>query len=344
MRIGQLKQLLDSQGASFAPPPVLSPGRVDGRVSLYDAPQVALSFMISQATYIEREVNKVQYPDIQYPNLIPVDTSAPEWTPSITYFSTDMTGEAKFIDSFSSDIPNADTKREKFKHPIQMAAIGYGYSMEELGQAQMLGIPLQPEKAMAARRKYEEFVDRVALSGDTSVNFEGLKNNSGITPANVANDGTGSSRLWTAKTSTQILRDLNEPLISTRSVSLTVEMADTMLMSPGRIDYLASTPRSDSSDMTILEYFRKNNVYTAQTGQPLTIRAMRGLETAGASSTQRMITYRRSPEVLKLHIPMTHRFLTPFQKSPLYVEVPGIFRLGGLEIKRPGAVRYRDGF
>jgi hypothetical protein len=56
-----------------------------------------------------------------------------------------------------------------------------------------------------------------------------------------------------------------------------------------------------------------------------------------------MIAYRRDPQVLKMHIPMTHRFLNVWQTGPLVFDVPGIFRLAGLEIRRPGAVRYVDG-
>ena len=56
-----------------------------------------------------------------------------------------------------------------------------------------------------------------------------------------------------------------------------------------------------------------------------------------------MIAYARDPEVLKMHIPMTHKFLPVWQTGPLVFDVPGIFRLAGLEIRRPGAVRYMDG-
>jgi hypothetical protein len=78
------------------------------------------------------------------------------------------------------------------------------------------------------------------------------------------------------------------------------------------------------------------------TGKPLSIFGVRGLETAGAGSTQRMIAYRKDPGVLKLHIPMPHQFMPVFQKGPLRWEVPGVFRLGGLDIRRPAEVKYRD--
>ncbi len=38
--------------------------------------QAALGFLLSQVTSIESEVYAIRYADIQYPRLVPVDTSA----------------------------------------------------------------------------------------------------------------------------------------------------------------------------------------------------------------------------------------------------------------------------
>jgi hypothetical protein len=38
-----------------------------------------------------------------------------------------------------------------------------------------------------------------------------------------------------------------------------------------------------------------------------------------------------------------HRFLPIWQTGPMVYDIPGIFRLGGVEIRRPAAVRYLDG-
>jgi hypothetical protein len=70
---------------------------------------------------------------------------------------------------------------------------------------------------------------------------------------------------------------------------------------------------------------------------------MRGLDTAGAGGTARMVAYRRDPNVVKLHIPMPHRFLPVWQSGPIRWEVPGIFRLGGTDVRRPKEMLYVDG-
>jgi hypothetical protein len=108
-----------------------------------------------------------------------------------------------------------------------------------------------------------------------------------------------------------------------------------------RLSTIATTRVTDTN-MTILEFIQKANVFTAQTGRPLTIRGKRGLLTKGAGSTARMVAYRRAPEVLKLHIPMPHRFF-PVQVEGFQFTIPGMFRLGGLDWRLPKAGSYGDG-
>lgn len=297
--------------------------------------QAAMGFVVEQTTYVEQQVNEIVYPDIQYPELIPVDTSAGEFAQSVTYYSSDKFGKANWINGNAQDIPIAGTEMAQFKTPVHTAAIGYGWGWEEINQAAMLGRNLTSDDAMAARRAYEEMVDRVALFGDDEKNFEGLTNNSTVSAANATNGSWGSA------TDDQILQDVNDAILAVGESTLYTSMADTLLLSFGKLNYLA-TRRLGDTTQTLLEFLRRNNTYTAMTGQELTFRGVRGLETAGAGSTERMIAYKRDPMVMKLHIPMPHRFLPVHQKNALYWEVPGVFRLGGLDIRRPQDVKYRD--
>lgn len=312
------------------------------RLQLQDAQQ-AMGFLVEQTSHIETEVYRIQYPDIQYPMLVPVDESAAEWAKSVTFFSMDKVGQANWFHHNATDMPLADIQRTKFEQPLEMAAIGYRYTLEELGQAMMIpNMNLTPERAEAARRAYEEFVDDVAIRGSVAKNWTGLINNPLVTRVDAIADGTGTSALWSTKTADQIIRDVNDALSGVYTTTLTVEMANTVLL-PIPAQVLLATTRIANTTMTAMQYLSQYNVYTAQTGQPLTIRAVRGLESAGTGSVGRMIVYRRDPQVLKLHLPMRHRFLQVWQTGPLVFDVPGIFRLGGTEIRRPGAVRYVDG-
>ncbi len=307
-----------------------------------DAMQANLGFVVSQAAHIESEVYKTKYPDLDYASLIPVDTSANAFAKSVTYFSMDQAGAAGWINGNGKDVPIVGTSMEKHETAVYSAGVGYSFGFEEVNQARLLGQSLEADMAGAARRAYEQMVYDISFTGDAGKGMEGLFNASGVTAASVANDGTSSGTAWSTKTPSLILRDVNDIITNIHATTKTTGLADTILLPYTSFNYIASTPRSDSSDLTILEYLQRANVYTANTGQQLTIRGHRGLETAGAAGVKRMIGYRRDPEVLKLHIPMPHQFF-PVQVEGFQFTVPGMFRLGGLDIRLPKEVLYRDG-
>ena len=302
-----------------------------------DAVQANLGFVQSQTAHIEAGVYRTRFPEIRYPGLIPVDYSAPEWIKTVTYYSMDIAGTAEWLSDRASDIPVVGTTLAQDETAVYMAGIGYDYGLEEVNQAQMLGMNLSGEKASAARLIYERTVDNKAFNGDTEKGWKGLFNSTAVTAASAT---TGA---WATATEDEILADFNELLQGIFTSTNEVAMADTAILPSLKFQYLASTRLGDGNGtLTILEFLQKANIYTATTGHPLNIRGMRGLDTAGAGSTNRMVAYRNSPQVLKMHIPMRHRFL-PVQIQGLSYMVPGIFRMGPLDIRLPKEVRYSDG-
>jgi len=305
-----------------------------------DTMQQALSFLVSQTSYIEPTVVRLKYPELNYADFVPIDSSGNEWAKSITFFSIDQVGQANWFNANARDIPFADFTREKHEQGIEMAGIGYRYNLEELAQAMMLpNTNLTVERAASARRAYEEFCHNTALYGDARKNWLGLINHTA--PAVINLTATWASYV-TASTPAKILQDFNAIVTNIWQSSLTVEMADTALM-PLSVMTMLSMTQLPGTTTNLLGWLQANNLYTQETGRPMMIRGVRGLDTAGAGGTSRMIVYQRDPQVLKLHRPMSHRFLPVWQTAPIVFEVPGIFRLAGLEIRRPGAIRYADG-
>ena len=313
------------------------------RISVQDAPQKAMSFLVSQALRIEREVYQVRYQDIQYQQLVPVDQTGPEWAVGVTYFSADAVGRAKWFAARGDDVQHAEVVREKFEAIVSMASIGYDYDIQELAQSSALGIDLKADKANAARRAAEEFIDKVALTGDTTKGYTGLLNNATVTAGLAAATGTGSATTFVSKTGALVLADINAALTGMFNTSLGAEIADTLLLPYNQLLDISARTINDYSQMTILEWIRMNNVYTMTTGQPLLIRGIWGAGNLGAGSTPRMVAYRRDPSVVALYMPMAFRFLEPWQQGPLKYEVPGIFRISGVEVRRPLSMRYVDG-
>lgn len=288
--------------------------------------QSALSFVTSQATYIEREVFSIPYPEITYAKMIPVDTSAAEFAASVTFFTQDIVGKAKFINGTADDVPLANIVRTKFEQSVFDAGIGYEFSITEIGQAAMYGRSLSTEGAAAARLAFEQMVDAVALAGDSGI--EGLYNTTGIT-------STAAAAAWSGATAAQILADVNAIIARIVAATGGIHWPNTLVLPLSQFSIIAGKQIDPTSEMTILDFIRKANAYTARTGQPIEI-------FADVRLSNKAVMYKRDPMVLKLHMPMPLRFLAP-QPVNLQIRVPGMFRFAPLSIRQPKAVQYISG-
>lgn len=293
--------------------------------------QSTLGFVISQTEKIETTVWQKKYPEITYATDIPVDTTGNKWISGVTFFSRDDVGKAALMSGKADDVPMANTTREKHSTGVEMGGIGYEFSDEEIGQAQMLGMDLNADGALAARRSYERFVDDAAYLGNSELdNGEGLYSLSSAvsTPASTPWDNP-------SVTADSILEDVNKMLTRIYDGTHGMEYADTLHISTKAFGAISSKRLSDHSDTTVLEYVKTANIYTATTGQPLRVRGDYRL--AGKA-----VAYRRDPEVLRLHIPMPLEFKAPETRG-LYTVVNGRFRLSGLEVRTPKAIEYLTG-
>lgn len=299
--------------------------------------QVALSFLSQQAASIESQVYAIKYEDIDYPNLIDIDTTASPFAKTVEFYSMDHIGRAEWFDEKARDVPLANTSRTKHTHSIHMASIGYGYDNWTIGYAQRLGVNLQADDAMSARRSYEEFIDDLVKVGSSDKGMTGLYNDASVTAGNVAG-ADATARLWSSKTGLQMLDDMNEAVTSIMTTTLRVERPNRLLLPVSRFRAAATKllGADNASGMTVLSTFRQQN-------PDIEVLTMGGLETAGASGVARMVAYRKGMDTAKLHLPLALQFLEPMRVGPLLYHVPGVFRTGGVEIRLPGAFRYRDG-
>lgn len=317
-------------------------------INFHDAQQ-ALGFVRPQFYNIERTIYEVRYPSFDYATLIPVVTEGSEWARGTLFQSIDSAGKAEFMSGKGFDMPYADVATSQYTKGFEMAGIGYEWSLEELSVAALEGRNLGDDKARAARRVAEQFLWNIAMTGrsdgvvsTSEKGWTGLLNDPTV-PTTTAATGTGGGTAWTGKTVNEINTDFNNALTGIITSSQESEEADTVLIPTSRYNYIASTPRATGTDSTILSFLQANNVYSQRSGRPLLIRGFRGLETAGAGGSKRMIAYRRAPDVLRFHLPMPHKFLPPFQKGSMTWEVAGIMRTGGTEVRLPGAISYVDG-
>lgn len=304
--------------------------------------QQAMGFILPQQYRIETEVYQIRYPSFDYAALLPVNNDGDMWDIGSVFFSGDIAGKAEFLSAKGFDMPFADVSESQFIRQNYLAGIGYEWDLGTLKRAQKMGRDLPAAKARAARKVAEAFIYGIAIRGHTEKGWTGLVNLTSVPTANVPADGTGATTGWATKTPDQIMRDVNLVLNDVYNNTGEVHVANTLALPSTALQYANGLRIGDGAD-TLMKFIKENNAYTLATDQPLKIVATRELETAGASSTRRMVAYDRAPEVIQFHIPGAHEFLDPFQKSSMTWEVAGIMNIGGTELRLPKAMSYRDG-
>lgn len=303
----------------------------------YDA-ATGLAFLLSQLTYVESKLYEKKYKAITYPQIVPVSNEAGEYAESVTYVFMDGRAIAKFVGTKSLNVPIAEIGMSKVTIPVELGATGYEYSDEEIRQAIALGRALPQLKANVSRRAFEELAQQVCMTGDTSHNLPGFINNINVSAATVVDPGGGTQ--WVNKTPAQILFDINDFMGDIFVDTLQVERPTRLCLPTAQWNYIAGTPRSETqSDTTILQWLVSNSPYLTSENDIIPLTELAG---AGAGGTNRMVAYDYDIEKLVFHMPMPLRYTEPQRKGRGF-EVPGEFKISGVEFRYPGSARYADG-
>ena len=307
--------------------------------------QASLQFAQSNMTYVEPGVYRQRFQNADYGRHLTVTTAGPQWAATATWQTMGEAGEAEWFSGNATDAPYVEVTMDQHNSPNYGIWSGFKWTVEELNQALLANVNMSNEKPMVARRKVERKLYKVAMTGDTTnkgAAFTGLINDGTVTAYDVAATGTGSSTLWNVKTPDQILYDVNTLLGGIQTATAEVDYADTLRLPPSAFRYISSARIGSDSSMTILEFLRRNNVYTAETQQPLDIGTIVELESASDEGEGRMIAYRNAPDVVDFWLPMPFQLLPVRSRSIMSFEGAGIARTGGTRIKLPAAIRYAD--
>jgi hypothetical protein len=288
-------------------------------------------FLERQLEYIRPQIFEVAYADIKYPTLLPVTSEAGQGAQTFTYRIMDSTGEFKLLADAADDLPRSDISQVEKSINIRSFGGSFGYTVQELRAAQMANIALEQRRAAAVRRAYEEKVEAVAMFGESTVGLAGFFNNStvDVIAANYWFTGTTASG-----TSQEMLELLNYGVSAIINASNMKEQPDTILMAYEDYNKVSTTRNSDSSDVTVLEYFLRTNPYIRN------VEPINQLDKDNSVlNTNRMVVYKRDPEKVQLHIPQPLELFPPQQRGLEFI-VPAHARVGGVALYYPKSVIY----
>ena len=288
-------------------------------------------YFARQLEYIYSRSYDIKYPDLKFRVYIPQSEEADPGAQTVTYEQFDEVGAARIGSSKSDKPPRVDIVGAEFTRPVRPVEASYGWTVQDIKSAAMAKRNLSQKRGRACRRAIELKLDEVAAIGAPLVGIPtGALNDAGVdinasggswvTPAAADTIILEVATMWS-----DIVDDTNE-----------VETANTLVL-PGREwAHIATTPRSTTSDTTILDFIRKS--FPDLTS----ISSWYRLATAGVGAVRRGWMYQRRDDILANEIPNDYEQL-PVQPDGLQYVVYAFASTAGAVYYYPLAAHYLDG-
>lgn len=282
-------------------------------------------FLARQLEVIKAKVYDVKYPALKAKSFFPVSAEDPG-AETITYRMLDAFGMAKIIANYAKDFPRVDVFSTE--HTVKVKSVGssYDYSIQDLRRSSLAGRDLESDRAKAARRMIETTIDDIVAIGIPSAGTFGVLNHPNI-------GATAAVGAWGAATPDAIIADVNNAVQAIITATKSVYAPDTLLLPPSAFTKLSSTPRSATSDTTILQWIMKNSPYIRNIDQWVR------LENTGPGVTRQALLYVRDEETGEIEIPLDFEQLEPYREGATWV-VDCHARVAGFVCRQPLAYRY----
>lgn len=315
--------------------------------------QSALSFLFSELTYVEQEVLRQPYPEIKYPEILPVSSEAPEYADSIAFKTMDFRGEPQLLGSRSGDVPLIEVASSKGSVTVHTYSQGYDYTIVEVGKAQELArndraaaINFLAEKANGARQVVEQFLDKAFFLGDdrTADVKTGLVNDNSVPEATTGDFLPGGSdktieEIVDGTDAEEVANELLQ-LFNRAKEKVRVEQTNTIyrpthfLLPPYQLGLLESYRIPNTSDTLISYLSRVLGMDFAE---------LLHLKGAGTDEADRMMVYTRDTNHVKAHMPMPFQLQAPGTADNVSFVSAGLVRIAGTELRIPKQHLYVDG-
>ena len=288
-------------------------------------------FLARELETILARTFEVEYADIKYSSIIPISTEVGPAANSYTYRVFDKQGSMKVIADKADDLPRTDILRREVTHPVRSIGGSFAYTIQEVRSASIVpGMNLEQRRASAVRRAYEEKNQEIAYFGEPGSGMKGFFNNDQVDKL-VPDKWFDTSGV----TTDEMLALLNEAPTRLVQDSNMKEAPDTMLVPYSVYRVISTTPRSTTSDTTVMEFFLRTNPMIKAI-EP--INELEASKYGGFLSKDRIMVYNRNPDKLQLHIPQPLEFLPPLRKN-LEFSVAAHARVGGLALYYPKSVK-----
>ena len=302
----------------------------------------ATELLVSVFDQVDSEFHDVLYPEILFREEFDEASVKKDINPGAQNWvgrTRDIKGTGQFLMGSSRNIPRVGQVVGQVTVPILDAAVG-ATIMDTEAERYAFGYQssLATDYAEVMKRACDYHVERVLFFGDTPTGFLPYLSYSNVAVITGSLFANGTPADWAAQ--------LNDALTTVWTTSLTVHLPDTIELPPAKFAMLTEAfvigAGSTGVAMSVLEYLKKNNIYTAQTGKELNIRALRYLTGAGTSGLDRAIIKQSLPNNVVIPFPLPYTLAQPVPIA-LGVEIFARYKFGSFYQRYPLAMSYLDG-
>lgn len=302
-------------------------------VVLTNLDQASTIFFQRELEFILPQMFKFPHARINARNLFPIDRSAGPVARTITWRQFRNFGQAQIIADYANDVPIVNSEGEEVSTKVRGVAAGAQWDIDEIRSARALNRPLDRMYAEGAREAMLREENRVAFEGDAAFGLTGLLSTGTGIPVNSAPTGT-----WSGASGDNILADMfyaEETIVNGTGEQ---EAPDTLGISTPQFLQIRRMKHGTATDRTVLQYFLENSTYVKQ------VVPVREFTNAGGvgGSTNIMCAFERSPNKIRLQVPLDIEQLAPEQHQ-MVIRVLWHMRIGGLTIHKPKSLHIVTG-
>ncbi len=245
-----------------------------------------------------------------------------------------------WVSPTTTAIPGVQVNGQKITLALRPLAREVSYTSLELDRSQQTGQPIDVQQINALNSVYQMNTDQMVYVGDSAVGATGLVNDPGVVAGAVAN-GVSGSPLWSNKTPDEIVEDVNTLLNASYAATGYSMVPKKLGLPPTCFSQIASAKVSSAGNISILQYIKDNSLTLAKMGVPLEIVDIKWLETAGDSSSRRMVAYTNEENFVRFPMVPIRRE-TPYYQG-IRFSAPYLWLFGEVEVVYPETIRYADG-
>lgn len=286
--------------------------------------------------------------EVQYPELLGMVFLPPprdRLDPGATHFTwqtTDFAGEAKVAQSLDDRAPTVDVSvLEEAPTPFFNVTQAWAWTVDDLRAAAFARRPLPRLKPEAARKIIAVKMDDLHLVADGTPKWYGIRGLFHLQNTHtytLPNGGSGDPR-WERKTGPEIYDDLyeiaNAPSKATNGIEVTSHIG-----LPGTLALQATKKRmGDGNSESALDYFLRQQRTVNPAFQGIIVSAK--LETAGATSNRRVMSYMRRNDKVFRADSVEYEEFQPTIDGPR-ARIEGRSRTAGAKAAFPKSICYAD--